>query len=296
MKKILGCLLIFLPQIVAAEASAEAYVYVSALQPPAWITHKNERIALGASAPIQSGDSLTTGPGARVHLALADGSLLKLGENTVVELQNLQLRNVKQTYVLTGSLKMSSGNMRYTAQKQRATSKSDLNLQIGRALLAQASSADLWAATGSAEDRLLLIEGSATVTPPQKPAVPMAQPNSVYTTYRNNAGKPDGISQMQEPRLLLQLTELDGRQPALQSNGPYRIVLATYPDEAKALERVRKYAALGYPVELQRPSPTSPGYRVILDGLPNHADAKAYAALLVQKLKLLKPQVEALVQ
>lgn len=295
MKKIIGCLLLFAPTIAAAQTSTEAYAYVSTLQPPAWVIHKAMRAALGASSPILSGDTVTTGAGARLHLALADGSLLKLGENTTLDLQTLRLQTAKQADVLNGMFKLSSGSLRYTAQKQRITIKNELTLQIGSGISAQVSSADLWAGASTAEDRLLLIEGSVVATPARKPAVTMAQPNTLYTAYRNNPAKSDGVSQMQEPRLLFMLTEMNGRQPALQSNGAYRVVLAVYPDEARALERVSKYTSLGYPVELQRPSKGGvSGFRVILDGLSNEADAKAYAAVLIERLKLLKPQVEAL--
>lgn len=294
--KILFCLALLLPEIGSAQP-ADAYLYVSAIQPPVWVLHKDERSALGASSPVSNGDTIITGPGAHVHLALADGSLLKLGENASLGVQNLQLQTGKQVDTLNGTLKISAGSLRYTSQKQRASFKTELTLQVGRSFSAQTSSADLWVDAGASEDRLLLTEGSVIVTPSKKPAVTMAQANTMYTAYRNSTAGADGISQIQEPRLLLMLTELDTRHPALQSNGPYRIALANYPDEAKAAERVRKYVALGYPVELQRPGkPFPPGYRVILDGLSSSEHAKAYAELLIQRLKLLNPQVESLAQ
>lgn len=275
----------------AGSPAVEAYAYVTALQPPVWILHKGERTALGASAPILMDDALITGPGARLHLALADGSLLKLGENTALDIPQLQLRKNVGKDVLAARFKLLRGTLRYTAQKGTASLTHELKLEIGNGITAQVSDTDLWSSAGATEDRLILLEGKVTAESPGKPTAVLTQANSVYAIPRNKSARTSVTTTAQETQQLLPQTELDGSHPALQSNGLHRIVLATYIDETKARDRVKKYTQLGYPVELQNLS-ASGTYRVILDGLASADDATAYASLLVQKLKLMNPQVE----
>lgn len=279
----------------AEQPVVEAYAYVTALQPPVWIFHHGERTALGASSPVLMDDALITGPGARLHLALADGSLLKLGENTSLGIPYLQLRKDGKKDVLAATLKLLHGTLRYTAQKEGSPLTHDLDIEIGSGISAHVPNADLWGSAGTSEDRLILLEGKITAESPQKPLITLSQANSVYAVTRNKVPKTPGVVTSQEAQSLRLKTELDASHPALQSNGPYRIVLAIYNDEAKALERVKRYVQLGYPVELQGPrKPSDPkAYRLILDGLAGTGDAAAFAALLVQKLKLTNPHVEA---
>lgn len=286
------CLLLASCQTLAEPRAVEAYAYVTALQPPVWVLHKGERTALGASSPILMDDALITGPGARLHLALADGSLLKLGENTSLDIPQLQLRKNTKKDVLDARFKLLRGTLRYTAQKENASLTHELNLEIGNSITAQVSDTDLWGSAGTAEDRLILLEGKIAVASPGKPAAKLTQANSVYAVPRNQSAKTPTAITAQEAQRLLPQTELDGSHPALQSNGPHRIVLATYADETKARDRIKKYTQLGYPVELQSLS-ASGAYRVILEGLASPGDATAYASLLVQKLKLVNPQAEA---
>lgn len=294
MKKLLAILLLFPTLTWAQNAPETAFAYVTALQPPAWIVIKEQRAALGASDPIPNGATLITGPGARVHVALADGSLLKLGENTTLNLFSLQLRPAKPHDILSATLKLADGSLRYTT-KGPSSIRTELTLQVGSALAVQTAAADLFGVVTPLTTRLALLSGNLTLTPSQKPVVPMAQPNTVYTANRGKAKTDaDGITAIAQNTLGLASVEFDSGHPALQSNGPYRIVLARYAEDAMATARVRLYSELGYPVELQKPTATQPTYRVVLDGLSSESDARHFAELLKQRLKLLNPLIESL--
>ena len=85
---------------------------------PAWVEHAN-----GARDPLVPGAALAatgpkiyTGPGARALLRLADGSLVKLGENGLLALDDLGQRKIKLKDVVTASLDVVSGAFRFTTQ------------------------------------------------------------------------------------------------------------------------------------------------------------------------------------
>ena len=295
MKKILCYLLLLMPTLASAQSGPEAFAYVTALQPPVWIFHKGERMALGASSPVLMDDALLTGPGGRAHLALADGSLLKLAENTSLGIPYLQLRRNGNKDVLTATLKLVHGTLRYTAQKESSSLSHDLDFEIGNAISAHVPNADLWGRVGTSEDRLVLLDGKMTADSPKQPTVKLTQAGQAYVVPRNKPPRPVSLLSAQETQTLMPSTELDSSYPALQSNGPYRLVLAIYNDEAKAIERVKRYVQLGYPVELHSSvkSANPRAYRLTLEGLVSAADASAYARVLVEKLNLVNPRVEA---
>lgn len=288
-------LLWFLPCAVWAQnIAAPALAYVSALQPPVWIVVNGEQTALSSSAPIPSGATLFTGTGGRLHVVLADGSLIKLSENTSLNLGPLQLRAAKPKDVLSATLKLTDGRLRYSAGKTSASIRTELTLQVGNALSAQVAVADVYADLDAEAQRLALLSGSLSLTPAQKPALTLAQANTVYTVYRKTQSATDGVTAIGASTLPLTEVEFDQTHPALQSNGPYRIVLARYAEAERAEERVRRYTALGYAVALLKPTAAAPVFRVVLDGFSTADDAQNFAALLKSRLQIVNPLVESL--
>ena len=71
------------------DGAVAAPAAVRLLQAPAWRLHAGQRTALQPGEALAAGDRIVTGRGARVVLALSEGSTVKLGENAELSLVEL---------------------------------------------------------------------------------------------------------------------------------------------------------------------------------------------------------------
>src|SRR5688572_15961195 len=97
----------------AARAPA---IVVEGVQMPAWVEHAGGgRNPLAIGMGLSNKDRIYTGAGSRALLRLNDGSLVKLGENGLLALDDLDQRRQIQN-VVTASLDVVSGAFRFTTQ------------------------------------------------------------------------------------------------------------------------------------------------------------------------------------
>lgn len=287
-------LLLALP-LFAHAADPEAYAYVSALQPPAWLEENGQRTALGASSPILPGHVYSTGKDGRLQIVMADGSIVKLGENSRLEFPRLQLQQRGADNVLTGSLRISRGTFRYTAQASSFVRKRELNIFAGSSLSIGIGNPDFWGQSDGAADTICLLNGKISLRQLQAPAsspLVMEQANSVYSVTRGNASNPASTASPEQLRNWLSQTELDNTRPALQSNGAYSVLVAVYLDEAHARAIVSDINQKGYPAQLRKENRDgTPVFNVVIEGLSNAQLAIAYAEALKKPLYLKNPRV-----
>src|SRR3990172_10141714 len=101
----------------SALAAARAIIVVEGVQMPAWVERAaGVRVPLAIDMPLGNKDRIYTGPRARALLRLADGSLVKLGENGVLALDDLGRSRIDLKDVVTASLDVVSGAFRFTTQ------------------------------------------------------------------------------------------------------------------------------------------------------------------------------------
>src|SRR3954469_19798418 len=60
---------------------AQVAATVEGVQMPAWVERAGQRLPALAGMELKAGDQVATGAGSRMLVKLADGSLVKLGEN-----------------------------------------------------------------------------------------------------------------------------------------------------------------------------------------------------------------------
>jgi hypothetical protein len=100
----------------AAAAKLPNFI-VQGVQMPAWVEHASgARSVLALGMPLAGNDRIITGPGARALLRLADGSLIKLGQNGMLMLEELGQQKNEVREMMTASLDVLSGIFRVTAQ------------------------------------------------------------------------------------------------------------------------------------------------------------------------------------
>lgn len=278
----------------ASAAEPLSYANVSALQPPVWVERHGQRSALAVSAAIGSDSRYITGPGARLHIALADGSMVKLGENAEFRLPALQLTQAGSDSVLQGALKVLKGAFRYTTQALGFIHRRELDVAIGPTVTIGIRGTDVWGKANEMQDLACLLEGRVQVRSPGRPDITMDRPNSFYVVPRGQAPRPVAPVPTDVLKTWLPQTELAPDRPALQSNGPYTLLLAVYLDEARARQRLQEFNTKGYPVALRsRDHEGTRVYSLIIEGLSDAASATAFGEQLRPVLHLRNPRVLA---
>ena len=275
-----------------AGAAARPNVVVEGVQMPAWVEHASgAREALALGAALNNKDRILTGPGARAQLRLADGSLIKLGENGILALDDLGQKKIKLTDVVTASLDVVSGAFRFTTQAlYKFRGERDVKVRIVT-ITAGIRGTDLWGKADKTRDIVCLIEGNITVTREQQ-AFTMDQPMSFYIAPRDKPAEPVApVAKEQLDKWALETDIADGAGAA-RKGGKWRVYLAEAGNQADALRTYDQLRNAGYAAEI-RPvtSETGTSYRVRISNLASKQEAAALGAKLKGGMGINEPKV-----
>ena len=280
MRRILGVLLAALlagvaPQVVAAPAAV-----VEGVQMPAWaeraVAGGIRRIPLAPGLELRGGDEVRTGAGSRVYLKLAEGSLVKLGENA--SLRILELAPDRGGF-FRAALHVLEGAFRFTTDTLARERRRDVSIRVAN-VTAGIRGTDLWGKSLAERQVVCLIEGKIEVSAEGEAPVAMDQPRQFY---RREKGQTEPVGFV-EPAKLIEWaaeTEIADGQGAARQGGKWRVTLASAATQAEALDVYGQLRTAGYAAEIH---PAKAGgkriYHVRISRLPTKADAEALATQL----------------
>lgn len=271
MRRFLAAVLLVLPGL--AGAAVDAPARVALLQPPAWIERAGTQGALPPGAMLRPGDRIETGAAGRVHLALADGSVVKLGSEAQFELPAL----TADGEVLRGVLRVVKGAFRYTTLALGALRRRELDVHIGPTITAGIRGTDIWGKSDPARELLCLIEGSVEVASPGAAPQRMDQPLTFYVVPR---GEPPLPVQPTPPGQIEQWavqTEMRAQAPALRADGARSVALASYAARVEAQAAAARLSAEGYAAEVIAARVRGVArHRLVLRGFGSLEDARAF--------------------
>jgi hypothetical protein len=286
---LLGALLM---AVTTAASAARSHLEVEGVQMPAWVERASgAREPLGVGMALDNRERIYTGPGARALLRLADGSLIKLGENGVLALDDLDRKRVSARDVVTASLDVVRGAFRFTTQAlSRSRTERDVKIRIVT-LTAGIRGTDVWGKADDARDIVCLIEGRITVARGQE-AFTMDQPLSFYIAPRNAPPLPVAPVSQQQLDQWARETEIGAGAGAMRKGGRWKVYVAEAATQEAALGiydalRNAGYAAEIYPVR----SGAAHVYRVRVPDLPSRGEAQALAAKLAASMGYPAPKV-----
>ena len=276
----------------SALAAARPNIVVEGVQMPAWAEHTS-----GARGPLAIGmtlankDRVYTGPGARALLRLADGSLVKLGENGILALDDLGQKKINLKDVVTASLDVLSGAFRFTTQAlYQFRGERDVKVRIVT-ITAGVRGTDLWGKADTARDVVCLIEGKITVARGQD-AFTMDQPMSFYIAPKNEPPLPVAPVSKEQLALWSAETEIAAGAGAIRKGGKWQVYLVEAGNQSDALCIYDQLRNAGYAAEI-RPLKSEAGmaYRVRISNLPSKQEAETLAGKLKGKLGISEPKV-----
>jgi FecR protein/SPOR domain len=268
-------------------AFAEPAGRVEGVQMPAWIERDGKPAApVMPGMELKSGDQLRTGPGARLLLKLAEGSLVKLGENGRLQLSEL----MPSKDVFKAALGVFEGAFRFTTELVVKKRRRDINIHVAQ-VTAGIRGTDLWGRSREENQIICLIEGAIEVGAPEEKPVTMDKPLQFYQRTR---GKTQPVAFVDRKQLdeWAKETEIEAGKGAVRRGGAWKLELASASDQNSALAVYDGLRSAGYPAEIR---PAKQGeklnYVVRISGLPSKAEAEALGAQLRGKSGIADPRV-----
>lgn len=292
MQRILAIVFAALAACGAAQAQAAPAAVVEGVQMPAWLERAvaggMRRIPLAPGMALRGGDEVKTGAGSRLYIKLAEGSLVKLGENASLRLIELQ---PERGGLFRAALNVLEGAFRFTTDVLARERRREVSIRVAT-VTAGIRGTDLWGKSDRADRQTVcLIEGRIEVGAEGEAPVTMDQERQFY---RRDKGQtmPLGFVEPVQLAQWAQETEIADGQGAVLRGGKWRVTLASAGTQSEALAVYDQLRTAGYAAEIH---PVKAGtkrvYVVRISRMPTKGDAEALAAQLRGKHGVEEPKV-----
>ncbi len=269
--------------LVAAPAAAQVAATVDGVQMPAWVERAGSRTPLTPGMQLRAGDEVHAGGGSRVVIRLAEGSIVKLGENG--RLRFTELSPAKELF--KAAISVLEGAFRFTTDLVNKNRRREVSFRVAT-VTAGIRGTDLWGRSRAGNEIVCLIEGAVEVVADGEPPLTMDRPLQFYRRLQG-VTQPVGVVQAKQLEQWTRETDLETGKGAARVGGRFEVRLATLDDQRTALEFHDRVRAAGYPAEIE---PTREGlYHVRIRSLASRADAEALAESLRGKLGIAEPLV-----
>ena len=274
----------------AGAALAQPAAVVEGVQMPAWVVRGDGRRApLAPGMELRSGEQVRTGANSRVQLKMAEGSVVKLGENGLLRMDELK---PDEGGVFKAALRVVEGAFRFTTDALMKNRRRAVNITVAT-VTAGIRGTDLWGKSDAASDKQIvcLIEGKIEVGATGETPVVMDQARQFY---QRNQGKtePIGFVQTQQLGQWALETDIAAGRGAARAGGKWKVTLASSDTQDGALAAYDQLRAYGYAAKIH---PAIVGgklvYFVRIGDLPSKEEAEALAGQLRGKMGVGEPRV-----
>ncbi len=228
----------------AAEASLPAIV--DTVQSPAWRVRDNVAEPLRPGMPVQNGDRVKTGSGARVYLKLPEGSTVKLGESALLF---YSVPPTTAEAVFRGALDVAAGAFRFTTSALAKLRRRDVSIRVGTATIGIRGT-DVWGRARADEDLVMLIEGQVEVKSADGTSFDLKEPMATYLAPREKAPAGLAMATADEVAARAAETEIAAGAGALSGKGAWSVRLGASGTEADALALYDKARDAGFPARI----------------------------------------------
>jgi hypothetical protein len=277
-----------IPGLAAGQLGSQpaSHAVVETVQMPAWLERAGRTQPLAVGVEVRNGDKIRTGQQARVYLAMAEGSTVKLGENAVLVFYS---RSLKPASNFKGALDILAGAFRFTTQAlQRVRSQREVAIRVGTAT-AGIRGTDVWGKSDAVRDLILLIEGNIEVRHAGT-TFEMVEPLTYFSAPRN--APPQALARVdaESLRVWVRETEVLPGDGAARRGGTWSVLLASVGLQREALEIYDKARSAGYAAQI-KVRPVAAGksgedwnYSVIVAQLPSEQEAAVVASRIKSQL------------
>jgi hypothetical protein len=285
MKTIL-CSLFLATTLFGAPALAQPAASVEGVQMPAWVERNGRRSALLPGMELRAGDQIFTGQGSRAVVRLAEGSIVKLGENGTLRFTQID----RSTEIFRAALGVLQGAFRFTTELIGQKRKREVDIRVAT-VTAGIRGTDLWGRGRKDNEVVCLIEGEIQVGAEGEAPQTLNQPLQFYRRVDAKT-QPIGTIDVQQLAQWAKETETEEGKGVARADGKFGLLLATAPDQRSALALYDELRAAGYPAEiLPRKEGEQVTYILRIRHLVTRADAQAVASQLKGKFGITEPRI-----
>jgi hypothetical protein len=280
-------LILALALIVSWPAWAQIAGTVEGVQMPAWVQRGGGRLPVLPGMALRAGDQVVTGAGAKLLIKLAEGSIVKLGENAQMSFAQV----APSPDLFKAALNVLQGAFRFTTDVvSKARTRREVSIRVAQ-VTAGIRGTDLWGRSRPGNEIVCLIEGEIEVGADGEQAVAMKE---ALQFYRRVDGKTQALGTVDTLQLgqWAMETELDAGRGALRSGGRYSLILGSHGDQNGALAQYDELRNAGYPAEIWPVKDADKiTYHVRIRQLPSRAEAQALGAQLRGRFGVNEPRI-----
>jgi hypothetical protein len=254
-----------------SETKSRPLATVESVQMSASVERGRATLPLAPGMELKSGDRVNTGAKSRLVVKLADGSIVKVGEQGSVFFDRMGVRDGKTfeatIFAAEGAFRLAVDKLgKYLAERELSVAVNNINVGL--------HGADLWGKSTSAEEIVCLIEGNIEVAPPGEKPFTMDQPLSFYA-LEGNVSRPVATVPADRFREWAAETETESGQGVSKVGGKWKITVPPVKKSSEALDVYNELRKAGYPAEIV---PEKAGdarvYAVPLSNFESEKDAK----------------------
>jgi hypothetical protein len=284
--------LLFTATMTAPPANAGPHIVIQQMQMPVWIERFGDRFPLRPEMELRDDDIIETGAQGRVWMALADGSVLRLGEHSRLSIEKLDLHKTGDR-ALDGIIRIPHGTFRSMAPEKLNGRSRSLVIRLADMAIVDGR-ADVWGRTLEQETIVCLVKNQIRVRPAAGESFEMDQP---FTCTRASSGGAVTPTAPIPPETLRRWTALTGMVPGagtVHANGGWRVHLASFLDVEAARTILGKLEQAGYAANLSTKKLKGKTYsRISISDLDSHADAVRLGERLTGQFWIRSPWAES---
>jgi hypothetical protein len=284
--KTIRLLLLMGALLAAGPCLAQVAATVEGVQMPAWVERGGKRLPAIAGMELRAGDQVVTGPGSRMVVKLAEGSLVKLGENGQLRFAEMS----PQADLFRAALNVLEGAFRFTTDALAKTRRREVSIRVAQ-VTAGIRGTDLWGRSRKDNEIVCLIEGAIEVGAQGEQPVQMNVPLQFYRRIDAKT-QPVGTVEVSQLAQWAAETEIAEGKGAARAGGRFSLEVGSFGEQNGALALYDQLRNAGYAAEL-RPVKDADKivYLVRIRHLPSRAEAQALGDSLKGKFGIAEPKV-----
>jgi FecR protein/SPOR domain len=270
----------------SVEVLAQPAAVIEGVQMPAWRERDGARVPLVPGMELRAGDRIVSGKDARIVVKLAEGSLVKLGENGRLVLAEIQ--PAKELF--RAALQVLEGAFRFTTDVAARARKREVSVRVDQVTIGLRGT-DFWGRSRAERQIVCLIEGAIQVGAAGEQPVLMNQPRQFYVRDKGTT-QSVGLVEPQQLGQWARETDIQPGKGALRSGGRFSVQLAEASTRSTLGSMQKQLIDAGYPAEIaQRKERDKLSYIVRIRQLPSREEAQALADQLKGRFGIKEPRV-----
>lgn len=276
---VLGAAALWLGSLSPAQA-APSNTVVEAVQLPAWVERGTQRRPAEPGQLLRDGDKAITAANARMLLRMSDRSVIKLGEQTQLQIERVATtaNGMGEAPDIQSSLRLVTGVFRYATDytSKARGSKRDIDLKLATATVGIRGT-DFWSMSDAEHDAVCVFDGKVEVVRPGVPGIDLGKPGAFWVVFGGQPEKPAGQATPEQLAKFIDQAEMTPGAGILLQGGLWRTVAGSFSAVAPAAGLRERLRVAGYPAQLVS---RQGQHEVRINQLATRADAEAVLARL----------------